>query len=101
MLRITIHTTTYNRANTLIKVYKSLKSQTNKNFEWVISDDGSIDETEELVTKWQKEDNGFNIVYSKLPHVGFPRALNDGIKLAHYPWFMMLDSDDYLLPHTV
>lgn len=101
MRRISIHTATFNRSNTLGKVYQSLLSQTCKEFEWVISDDGSTDETEEMVTKWQKEDNGFNIVYSKLPHVGFPRALNDGIKLAHYPWFMMLDSDDYLLPHTV
>ena len=54
-----------------------------------------------MVRGWQKEDNGFEIIYSKLPHVGFPRALNDGIRLAHTDWFMMLDSDDYLMPETV
>lgn len=100
-MRITIHTASYNRAHTLGKVYESLKAQTCKDFEWIISDDGSTDNTEELVKNWQMQDNGFDIIYSKLPHVGFPRALNDGIRLSNTDWFMMLDSDDYLLPQTV
>ena len=101
MTKITIHTATYNRANTLPRVYRSLMDQTNKNFEWIISDDGSTDDTEALVSGWLQRDNGFEIVYSKLPHIGFPRALNDGVQKASAPWFMMLDSDDYLLPGTV
>jgi len=101
IIRITIHTATYNRAGTLRKVYESLLAQSCKAFEWIISDDGSTDETETLVKDWQSRDNGFRIVYSKLPHMGFPRALNDGVRLAETPWFMMLDSDDYLLPETV
>ena len=101
MATITIHTASYNRAYILGKAFESLKAQTCKDFEWIISDDGSTDNTEELVTSWQKEDNGFEIIYSKLPHVGFPRALNDGIRLSNTDWFMMLDSDDYLLPNTV
>lgn len=101
MAIITIHTASYNRAYILGKAYESLKAQTCKDFEWIISDDGSSDNTEELVRGWQKEDNGFEIIYSKLPHVGFPRALNDGIRLSNTEWFMMLDSDDYLMPETV
>lgn len=101
MATLTIHTASYNRAYILGKAYDSLKAQTCKDFEWIISDDGSTDNTEELVRSWQKDDNGFDIIYSKLPHVGFPRALNDGIKLSNNDWFMMLDSDDYLLPNTV
>lgn len=101
MATITIHTASYNRAYILGKAYESLKAQTCKDFEWIISDDGSSDNTEDLVRGWQKEDNGFKIIYSKLPHVGFPRALNDGIRLANADWFMMLDSDDYLMPETV
>ena len=100
-MKITIHTASYNRAHTLGKVYESLIAQTCKDFEWIISDDGSSDNTEELVKEWQSQDNGFEIIYSKLPHVGFPRALNDGIRLSNTDWFMMLDSDDYLLPQTV
>ena len=49
MPRLTIHTATYNRAYILSKAYESLKSQTVKDFEWVISDDGSTDNTEDLV----------------------------------------------------
>lgn len=98
---ITIHTATFNRASSLIKAYKSLKTQTSKDFEWIISDDGSIDDTGILVRNWQMEKNGFNIIYNKLSHVGFLRALNDGVRLANTPWFMMLDSDDYLMPETV
>lgn len=101
MATITIHTASYNRAYILGQAYESLKAQTCKDFEWIISDDGSTDNTEELVRGWQKQDNGFDIIYSRLTHVGFPRALNDGVKLARTEWFMMLDSDDWLLPETV
>ncbi len=101
MATITIHTATFNRAYILGKAYQSLINQTCKDFEWIITDDGSEDNTEELIKSWQLKDNGFDIIYSKLPHVGFPRALNDGIRLSRTKWFMMLDSDDYLLPHTI
>lgn len=101
MPRITIHTATYNRAYTLGKAYESLRAQTCKDFEWIITDDGSTDKTEKLVKGWLQQDNGFDIIYNKLHHVGFPRALNDGVRLARASWFMMLDSDDYLLSETM
>lgn len=101
MVKLTIHTATYNRAYILEKAYKSLKNQTVKDFEWLITDDGSSDSTEELVKMWQKEENVFPIRYNKLNHVGIPRALNYGVKNAASDWFMMLDSDDYILPNTV
>ncbi|MGN0251610.1 MAG: glycosyltransferase family 2 protein [Oliverpabstia sp.] len=101
MDKITIHTATYNRAYILGKAYDSLRAQTCKQFEWIITDDGSTDETEQLVMHWQKQRNGFDIIYNKLEHVGIPRALNSGINLAHTDWFMMLDSDDSIAPDTV
>lgn len=100
-MKITIHTATYNRAYILGQAYESLKKQTCKDFEWVITDDGSTDETEKLVNRWMKEDNGFEIIYNKLEHVGIPRALNSGVNLAKTEWFMIVDSDDYILPETV
>lgn len=100
-IHITIHTATFNRAGTLPRVYKSLLAQTCKDFEWIISDDGSTDKTEDLVKEWLARSNGFRIVYSKLPHVGLPRAHNNGIRLASAPWFMILDSDDFLLPEAI
>ena len=49
---ITIFTPTYNRANTLPRLYRSLKTQTIKNFIWLIIDDGSQDDTNSLVNNW-------------------------------------------------
>lgn len=101
MARLTIHTATYNRAYILGKAYESLKRQTCKDFEWIITDDGSSDHTEALVKQWIEETKDFAIIYNKLAHVGIPRALNSGVALAHTDWFMMLDSDDAILPETV
>ncbi|GAB5613312.1 glycosyltransferase family 2 protein [Faecalimonas hominis] len=101
MTKLTIHTATYNRAYILDKAYESLKMQTNKNFEWIITDDGSTDGTEKLVKSWMNNENGFSIIYNKLEHVGIPRALNFGVNESSTEWFMMLDSDDYILPNTV
>lgn len=100
MASLTIHTATYNRAYILGNAYKSLCSQTCKDFEWIITDDGSSDNTEELVKEWVNEAD-FPIIYNKMNHVGIPRALNSGISKASTPWFMMLDSDDYLKPEAV
>ena len=101
MALITIHTASFNRAHTLVRLYESLCAQTCKDFEWIISDDGSTDNTEDLLGEWQTKDNGFDITYRKLQHIGFPRALNDGVEHAHSEWFMMVDSDDWLMPETV
>lgn len=102
MAKLTIHTATYNRAYILGKAYESLRQQICKDFEWIITDDGSDDGTDKLVNEWMnKEDNGFDIIYNKLPHVGIPRALNFGVKRSNTDWFMMLDSDDYIKPNTV
>ena len=49
---ITVFTPAYNRAYTIHKTYESLKRQTNKNFKWLIIDDGSTDNTKELIEKW-------------------------------------------------
>lgn len=101
MIKLTIHTATYNRAYILGQAYESLKAQTCKDFEWIITDDGSEDNTEALVRQWQQEDNGFPIIYNPLSHVGIPRALNSGVGLASCDWFIMLDSDDYFVPNAV
>ena len=58
---LTIHTATYNRAHILEKAYHSLQKQTCFDFEWLITDDGSTDGTDELVKKWLMENNSFNI----------------------------------------
>ena len=100
-MKLTIHTATYNRAYILPQAYESLKAQTCKDFEWIITDDGSTDGTDELIRSWQMEDNGFLIVHNPQNHGGLPRAINSGVEKASGDWFMRLDSDDRLVPHAV
>ena len=54
---ITIFTPTYNRAYTLVNLYQSLVRQDSNDFEWLIIDDGSTDNTEELIKVWIKAIN--------------------------------------------
>lgn len=92
---LTIFTPTYNRENTLKRLYKSLKNQTIKNFEWVIVDDGSTDETEKLI-KGFIEEQELSIIYKKTRNGGKMRAINIGVALSKKEFFFIVDSDDYL-----
>ena len=94
---ITVFTATYNRSHTLNRVYESLQTQTFRDFEWVICDDGSVDGTEELVKRWQHE-AAFPIRYFKLEHAGKHFAYNRGVKEAQGEYFAEIDSDDALKP---
>ena len=100
-IRLSIHTATYNRGYIIEQAYKSLQNQTCHDFEWVVTDDGSTDETEELFNKWSLDENKFDIVYNKKENGGIPRALNFGVNAVNGDYFFMLDSDDYLLPDAV
>ena len=91
---ISIVTATYNRAHLLPRLYESLKSQENKNFEWVVVDDGSVDNTENLIMEFNAE-NLININYLKKDNGGKHTALNLGISIAKYEYTFFLDSDDY------
>lgn len=98
---ITIMTPTYNRAYILHKAYQSLKNQTAFDFEWIIIDDGSSDNTEALVNQWMSECTDFEIIYSRQSNGGKHRAINQAVQMAHYEWFLILDSDDELTEHAV
>lgn len=93
--KVTIFTPTYNRVNTLPRLYYSLKNQTNKDFEWLIVDDGSIDNTPSLIQNYISE--GFlSIRYYQKDNGGKHRAINVGIEKANGELFFIVDSDDYL-----
>lgn len=97
---ITIFTPTYNRAYILTKLYDSLVAQEQKNFEWLIIDDGSTDNTEDLVQKFQNE-NKINIRYVKQKNSGKYKAINKALDLAYGELFMIVDSDDYLTSNAI
>lgn len=92
---ITIFTPTYNRADKLIALHKSLLSQTVKGFEWVIVDDGSLDHTKKLVDSFKAATN-FSITYIYQKNGGKHRAINQGVKIAQGDLFFIVDSDDFL-----
>lgn len=98
---VSIFTPTYNRAYILPVLYESLKRQTCRDFEWIIVDDGSTDNTEELVASWEKDKNDFPIIYRKQKNGGKHTAINYGVTLASYEWFFIVDSDDYLRDDAV
>lgn len=98
----TIFTSTYNRGYIISQLYNSLINQTCKDFEWLIIDDGSTDNTKELVESFkQQSNNNFQIRYKKIKNGGKPRAINYGVSLAKGKYFFMVDSDDYLLPDAI
>ena len=59
MPSLTVFTPAYNRAHTLPRTYESLRRQNSKDFIWIIVDDGSTDNTADLVKSWINQDNGF------------------------------------------
>lgn len=96
----TIFTPTYNRAGTLESVYSSLLSQTYKDFEWIIVDDGSKDNTEALVNKWIREGK-INIRYFYQSNQGKHVAANRAINEALGELFLFFDSDDSCVDYTL
>lgn len=92
---ITIFTPSYNRRKTLPVLYESLCKQTDKNFEWMIVDDGSKDDTQQLVKQWQDEKN-ISINYFYKENGGKHTALNYGIPQIKSELTFIVDSDDYL-----
>ncbi len=98
---ITIFTPTYNRAYIIGNLYESLKCQTSMDFEWIVINDGSTDETSSLFKKWCGEDNGFQIIYDEVPNGGKHRAINRAVQMAGSDAFFIVDSDDRLLPFAV
>lgn len=95
MKSITVITPTYNRAGLLKRLYESLKNQTSQDFEWLIVDDGSSDNTEQVIHEFLME-HQITIRYMKRENGGKHRALNMGIATIETELTFIVDSDDYL-----
>lgn len=98
-IELTIFTPAFNRGNTLERAYISLKNQTMKNFEWLIIDDGSTDETESIVKNLISKDE-IVIRYIKQENSGKQAAWNKAIQLSRGNFFCCLDSDDAIYSNT-
>ena len=99
---ISILTPTYNRAHTLTRLYDSLKEQSYKKFEWLIVDDGSSDNCENVLSDIvSKHNDSFRIRFYKKPNGGKHTAINIGVREAEGELFLILDSDDSLPPNSI
>ena len=95
MKTLTVFTPSYNRAYTLHKCYESLLRQTSKDFTWLIVDDGSSDNTKELVDSWINE-NKIEINYIYQENQGMHGAHNTAYKNIKTELNVCIDSDDYM-----
>lgn len=100
MKKITVFTPTYNRANLLPRLYKSLCSQTSQDFLWLVIDDGSSDGTEQLIRKWQSESK-IDIQYHYKENGGMHTGHNAAYKIIETELNVCIDSDDYMPEETV
>lgn len=98
---LTVFTPAYNRAHTLPRTYDSLCRQNCKDFIWLIIDDGSTDNTAELVRDWQSQDNGFVIQYIHKENGGMHTAHNVAYANIHTELNTCIDSDDMLADGAV
>nr|WP_311461572.1 glycosyltransferase family A protein [uncultured Prevotella sp.] len=96
---ISILTPTYNRGKLLLSLYESLKNLTFEDFEWLIVDDGSEDDTEQYALSWiahNIQNAEFPIRYIKKSNGGKHTAINRGVREANGELILILDSDDTL-----
>ncbi len=96
----TVFTPTYNRAHLLHRVFDSLERQTSRDFEWLVVDDGSTDETESIVRDWAAR-AAFPVRYVRQPNAGKHVAFNHGVREARGRLFLTWDSDDGAVPEAL
>lgn len=98
---LTVFTPAYNRAYSIHLCYESLCRQTSKNFLWLVIDDGSTDNTAQLINEWQKKDNGFEIKYVYKKNGGMHTAHNAAYENINTELNVCIDSDDYMTDFAV
>ena len=95
-MTITVFTPTFNRATLLPRLYESLVNQTFLDFEWLIVDDGSTDDTFNFIESI-KENDKIDIQYYYQNNAGKHAAINWGVELAKGDLFFIVDSDEVMI----
>lgn len=102
MKTLTIFTPTYNRRHTIGRVFESLCRQKCKDFDWLIIDDGSTDQTQEIIADFiKREDLGFDITYYYKENGGLYTGYNEAYRIIETELSMCIDSDDCLAEDAV
>ena len=98
---LTVFTPAYNRADLLTRCYESMCKQTNKNFIWMIVDDGSTDNTREISESWVKNTKDFKVIYIYKVNGGLHTAYNTAIANIDTELCVCIDSDDFMPDNAV
>lgn len=98
---LTVFTPAYNRDYSIHLCYESLCRQTCKDFVWLVVDDGSTDNTAQLIREWQSKDNGFEIRYVYKKNGGMHTAHNTAYENMDTELSVCIDSDDYMTDDAV
>lgn len=97
---LSVFTPAYNRAGLLRRVYQSIAGQDRTDLEWIVVDDGSTDDTAEVMGKLQGG-SSFPVIYLKKQNGGKHTAFNMALDHARGEYFLCVDSDDRLSDHAV
>jgi teichuronic acid biosynthesis glycosyltransferase TuaG len=100
-MNISIVMTTYNAATYVIETLQSILNQTYQNFEIVIVDDGSNDNTLKIINDFVSQYPEFKINVHSVGHIGRAAALNLGITFAQFDWIAIIDADDLWNKHKL
>lgn len=98
---ITFFTPTYNRADILHRCYESLQNQSSYDFDWLIIDDGSTDNTREVVQEWIDSETRFKISYIYKENEGMYSGYNKALEVVNTPLIVCFESDDRFTPDTM
>lgn len=93
---ITIFTPTYNRCPLLARLYESLTFQTDKDFKWIVIDDGSTDNTRQYIHSLIDNERRFSIEYYYKENGGLYSGYNEAIRHINTKLCFCCDSDDWL-----
>lgn len=97
---VTVLTPTFNREDALNRLYQSLQKQTVKDFEWLLVDDGSTDDTQKNIENMKRMAK-FPMRYIYKENGGKHTALNVGIQQIVSELTFIVDSDDILVPNAI
>lgn len=93
---ISVVMTTYNSSEFVREAIESTLNQTYRDFEFIIVDDGSTDDTCKIVLEYIAQDKRIRLIQAE--HGGIAKAANRGIEAARYEWIARMDSDDVMMP---
>ena len=96
MIKVNVIITCYNKENTITRAIESVKRQTLTDFNCIIVDDGSTDNSRQVVLQDIKDDDRFS--YLRIKNAGVANARNTGIAQGQAPFVTCLDGDDGLEP---